>query len=750
MEYEKTLIYMTSTLESSESMYSLICLKATGLLLTLGGVRCYLDGHYLLCLCQEDSLTVHDGYYEAQTLHFLPYFYNVNLNHNVIGLSMYEEMRTLYGYPNFHLFRSRDERFFGIIRLNTEEYEMAQVCFQRAKQHIDNHPSDGMWSCRTRSDMISILRIAEGAYLGEQSGKGNEILRYIRDNLGQEITLPTLCKQFHTNRTTLTELMKELTGMSPMQYVLEERLNQSRPDLLFTWIPIGELAEKYGFEDTNYYIRAFKKRFGMTPLQYRNEGREERIRNETIYHERERKMMKIEAFDSYVRKGLGRAIIFLREQTDKTPYRKPLIDLLTGDSMRGHFWAEYKKELIDCFDDRDEIASEIAKANLTLMEKGETHLTNIGLLVLLGYREAVIEIAERQYHKSYAELVEFTKRGDSDEKYPPCACEYFNIASILARCKIDNARMKQILNDMADLYRYSDYPVIPEYQNPLFMMMDGFGRDALYQLLNEVVAEHPCGNKLDKHSPRAQLCTPYPPQPLENITTEDILACENFNEEYAQLYVSFRQADKSVVREVAEQILNEPDRKRQLHWLSFFTTAISPDFIPPVFPLDPTTLVEMVVQLESVIYQDPHSPLADDAARCLNALMYIQHPSVKSLGKRMLENNACPKRFRNYALHMFYGANYTSEDREAFTAVLLSESSTDRFVCFHIYGDLIRRKTPDVPLDLIPYVFEACDDLSVRHDFVKALVEGNALSDEIKTECSLDAAQRTRRLVMEL
>ena len=61
MEYEKTLIYMTSTLESSESMYSLICLKATGLLLSLNGVRCYLDGHYLLCLSQEDNLTVHDG-----------------------------------------------------------------------------------------------------------------------------------------------------------------------------------------------------------------------------------------------------------------------------------------------------------------------------------------------------------------------------------------------------------------------------------------------------------------------------------------------------------------------------------------------------------------------------------------------------------------------------------------------------------------------------------------------------------------
>ena len=97
-------------------------------------------------------------------------------------------MRTLYGYPDFHLFRSRDDSFFGIVRLNDEEYEMEKICFQRVRQHIESRSEDKMWSCRARSVMISILRIAEGAYLGEQSEKGNEILRYIRDNIGKDIT----------------------------------------------------------------------------------------------------------------------------------------------------------------------------------------------------------------------------------------------------------------------------------------------------------------------------------------------------------------------------------------------------------------------------------------------------------------------------------------------------------------------------------------------------------------------------------
>jgi len=62
--------------------------------------------------------------------------------------------------------------------------------------------------------------------------------------------------------------------MAPMEYVMEERLNQSCPDLLFTALPIGDVALKYGFSGANYYIRAFKRRFGKSPLQYRNDGLE--------------------------------------------------------------------------------------------------------------------------------------------------------------------------------------------------------------------------------------------------------------------------------------------------------------------------------------------------------------------------------------------------------------------------------------------------------------------------------------------
>ena len=178
MKYEKTLIDIKTDIVSSDTMYSLILINADALTLTLNGVRCYLTGRFLLCLSVEDTVAVHGGQYEAVNLQFLPFFYNVNLNHEIIGMPMYEEMRARHGYPDFHLFRTRNDDYIGILHLSDDEYDMVQTYFKRAKRHIDAHDTDVMWSCNTRSDLISILQTAESAHSAPGDLKENEILRY--------------------------------------------------------------------------------------------------------------------------------------------------------------------------------------------------------------------------------------------------------------------------------------------------------------------------------------------------------------------------------------------------------------------------------------------------------------------------------------------------------------------------------------------------------------------------------------------
>ncbi len=122
-----------------------------------------------------------------------------------------------------------------------------------------------------------------------------EIIEYINNNLGEHLTLEGLCEHFHTNRTTLARLIKEATDKSPIRYILEQRLTKSCNDLATTDMSISEIAEKYGFADDNYFIRAFKKQYGISPLQFR------KARANTV-HDNELKagLQKIESFKNLI------------------------------------------------------------------------------------------------------------------------------------------------------------------------------------------------------------------------------------------------------------------------------------------------------------------------------------------------------------------------------------------------------------------------------------------------------------------
>ena len=237
----------------------------------LSGIRCFLNGYTLLCLNTTDTVTVHSGGGDVLGFCFRPDFYNIGLSHTVIESDRYPDLRARYSYPDFHLFLTRNEHYCGILPLSTDAYRSLLVHFRAAEQFILAHETDPMWSCHARSQLISVLCLAESADQGEKEGDADAVIRYIREHVERPISVEALCRMFKTNRTTLTKNIKAATGLSPMQFVLEERLNQSRPDLLFTALPIGFIAMKYGFSNANYYIRAFKQRFGKSPLQYRNE-----------------------------------------------------------------------------------------------------------------------------------------------------------------------------------------------------------------------------------------------------------------------------------------------------------------------------------------------------------------------------------------------------------------------------------------------------------------------------------------------
>ena len=301
MEYCQSLIRIDDRLEIDNTMFSLVLLKAQAFSMIFNGTRCFLDGMYLLCLDRNEVINTNKNNVQVNNLCFAPRFVNVNLNFDLIASKRYPLLCEKHQYPDFRLFRERTDEYFGIIPLTNAEFDLAVGCFNKIKTNIKNCYIDTFWSCRSRSALFSLLNIANAAnkfskndfdneaenyflhpeiYYGDEKNIAlcKEVIKYIKENLHRPMTIPELCKQFSTNRTTLTSVFKDMTGQTPVQYVLTERLKQSRLELLFTNIPVYEVSQKYGFHDENYYIRAFKKQYKKTPLAFRKDGLSERIK----------------------------------------------------------------------------------------------------------------------------------------------------------------------------------------------------------------------------------------------------------------------------------------------------------------------------------------------------------------------------------------------------------------------------------------------------------------------------------------
>ena len=103
----------------------------------------------------------------------------------------------------------------------------------------------------------------------ETSFEVKDVLLYLHNNCKQKITIPILSKQFHVNRTTLSDRFFEATGETIITYLNKYRINLAAIMLRETNHSISNIAEEVGFNDTAYFAKLFKKYMLHTPSGYR-------------------------------------------------------------------------------------------------------------------------------------------------------------------------------------------------------------------------------------------------------------------------------------------------------------------------------------------------------------------------------------------------------------------------------------------------------------------------------------------------
>lgn len=102
-----------------------------------------------------------------------------------------------------------------------------------------------------------------------------EIHAYIDAHFADILTLKSLSEKFLLSTSYLCSLFKKEYDISPIEYIIEKRINTSRILLIQdASVTIKEVAEKVGYSDAYYFSRLFKTYTGKTPSQYREAYKE--------------------------------------------------------------------------------------------------------------------------------------------------------------------------------------------------------------------------------------------------------------------------------------------------------------------------------------------------------------------------------------------------------------------------------------------------------------------------------------------
>ena len=93
---------------------------------------------------------------------------------------------------------------------------------------------------------------------------------YISMNYSQKLTLTKSSEQLCITPNYLSELFKKHTGQNVSEYIIDYRLEKACQFLKNPQLRIGEVSEKVGINDVRYFSSMFKKKYNLTPTEYRN------------------------------------------------------------------------------------------------------------------------------------------------------------------------------------------------------------------------------------------------------------------------------------------------------------------------------------------------------------------------------------------------------------------------------------------------------------------------------------------------
>ena len=129
---------------------------------------------------------------------------------------------------------------------------------------------------------ILIIRLMRSTSLSvpaePQNSIGNHqcaaVRRYIDLHFKEPLTLELLAEEAHMNKFYLSHAFKREFGVSPINYMISRRLEESKYLLAETDLSMSQIAQLLGFSSLSYFSQVFHRTQNISPKEYRRNQRE--------------------------------------------------------------------------------------------------------------------------------------------------------------------------------------------------------------------------------------------------------------------------------------------------------------------------------------------------------------------------------------------------------------------------------------------------------------------------------------------
>jgi AraC-like DNA-binding protein len=161
-----------------------------------------------------------------------------------------------------------------ILRLSAGALDELAACLLALLRDAARTPGQAsVIAYRAAMALVDDLSSAAIAASGQpQPGWLVRVLAHVEAHLGATLTVPRLAELSGLSHAHFVRQFTRLAGSPPSEYVFQTRMARAARLLQSSGLTVIEIALSLGFADPNYFTKAFRRAFAVSPTEFRRSG----------------------------------------------------------------------------------------------------------------------------------------------------------------------------------------------------------------------------------------------------------------------------------------------------------------------------------------------------------------------------------------------------------------------------------------------------------------------------------------------